>query len=234
MRSSAVSRRRGERESRQLRRSGFFWRRRRLAVEDYCSTLLREARELNAAVVAGRLVTALVPGDFSRELLVDPPTPLRERSEVFDLSVMDADFSVRTSAPIAAPFVHSIALIRRDLFDVVSFDTWYEGNSWREETDFYLAPMPSEHMRTSLLIQSAFTCEDPYVPREGSASTVSYSSISRGETRDISCRNTGIICRATYGLRGPVLLWMARYYFRRQMAQLRRIARQGMKSTYDG
>jgi hypothetical protein len=31
-----------------------------------------------------------------------------------------------------------------------------------------------------------------------------------------------------------VTLWMLRYYFRRQMAQLKRMARHGMRSTYDG
>ena len=32
---------------------------------DYCATLLREATELGASIIAGRLVTARVPGDFS-------------------------------------------------------------------------------------------------------------------------------------------------------------------------
>ena len=203
-------------------------------AEDYCSTLLREARELNAAVVAGRLVTALVPGDFSRELLVDPPTPLREKSEVFDLSVMDADFSVRTSAPIAAPFVHSIALIRRDLFDVVSFDTWYEGNSWREETDFYLAA-------NALGAHAYFTPDTACFHLRGPICASGGQRINRLVFEYLAWRNTRHLVskhwdylQSAYGLRGPAFLWMLRYYFRRQMAQLRRIARQGTKSTYDG
>ena len=58
---------------------------------------------------------------------------------MFDLDSMDARFSERVSAPIPAPYLHSIALIERKLFDQVKFDAWYAGNSWREETDFYLA-----------------------------------------------------------------------------------------------
>ncbi|HEY4954662.1 MAG TPA: glycosyltransferase family 2 protein, partial [Gemmatimonadaceae bacterium] len=107
--------------------------------EGYCSTLLNEARNLGASIIAGRLVTARVPGEFSRDLLVDPPSELRDARGVFDLASLDADFSSRTAGPIPAPFVHSIALIKSEVFNNSSFDTWYAGNSWREETDFYLA-----------------------------------------------------------------------------------------------
>jgi glycosyltransferase involved in cell wall biosynthesis len=202
--------------------------------DDYCSTLMSNAMELGASVVAGRLVTALVPGEFSRELLLDPPTPIRADGEVFDLSIMDADFSARTARPIPAPFVHSIALIRRDLFDSVSFDTWYQGNSWREETDFYLAA-------NALGAHAFFTPETVCFHLRGPICASGGQRINRLVFEYLAWRNTRHMMgkhwnylHEHYGLRGPVLLWMLRYYFRRQMGQIRRIARQGTKSTYDG
>ena len=203
-------------------------------ADDYCSTLMREAAELGASVIAGRLVTALVPREFSRELLVDTPSPLRSATEVFDMSSMDADFSSRTAAPIPAPFVHSIALIRRDLFDMVSFDTWYEGNSWREETDFYLAA-------NSLGARAFFSPDTVCFHLRGPISASGGQRINRFVFEYLVWRNTRHMLskhwdylRQSYGMRGPRLVWMLKYYVRRQVAQMRRIARSGLRSTYDG
>jgi len=202
--------------------------------DDYCSTLLREADELGAAVVAGRLVTALVPGEFSRELLIDEPSPPRDPSDVFDLSAMDADFSARTAGTVPAPFVHSIALIRRDVFDKVSFDTWYTGNSWREETDFYLAA-------NSLGARAFFTPETVCFHLRGPICASGGQRINRLVFEILAWRNTRHLVskhwaylQRAHGVRGPMSLWMLKYYFRRQMTQLKRIARHGMRSTYDG
>ncbi|HVD62031.1 MAG TPA: glycosyltransferase family 2 protein [Gemmatimonadaceae bacterium] len=203
-------------------------------ADDYCSTLLREAKELAASVIAGRLVTARVPDKFSRELLVDEPQPVRDASQVFDLSSMDADFSARTERAVPAPFVHSIALIKRDLFDTVSFDTWYAGNSWREETDFYLAA-------NSIGARAYFTPETVCFHLRGPICASGGQRINRLVFELLAWRNTNHLVskhwsylRRAYGMRGPVTLWMVRYYFRRQMAQLKRMARHGMRSTYDG
>ncbi len=201
--------------------------------DDYCSTLLREAAELGASVVAGRLVTARVPGAFTRDLLIDPPSPVREDSEVFDFTAMDADFSARPAGPIPAPFVHSIALIRRDLFDSVSFDSWYAGNSWREETDFYLAANTAG-------AKAFFTPETVCFHLRGPICAAGGQRINRLAFEYMAWRNTRYMVskhwtylHREHGLRGPVFLWMMRYYLRRQMAQLKRIARHGMKSTYE-
>jgi len=203
-------------------------------ADDYCATLLSEASELGASVIAGRLVTARVPGKFSRELLIDPPSGPRDASYIFDLSSMDADFSARTEGPIPAPFVHSIALIRRDLFDSVSFDTWYSGNSWREETDFYLAA-------NELGARGFFTPATVCFHLRGPICASGGQRINRFVFEYLAWRNTRHLVskhwtylRRTYGVRGPMFVWMLRYYFRRQVAQIRRIARHGMRSTYDG
>ena len=203
-------------------------------ADDYCSILLREANELGASVIAGRLVTALVPKEFTRELLIDAPSPTRDATEVFDMSSMDADFSSRTAAPIPAPFVHSIALIKRDLFDAVSFDTWYEGNSWREETDFYLAA-------NSLGARAFFSSDTICFHLRGPISASGGQRINRLVFEYLVWRNTRHLLskhwdylRRSYGMRGPRFMWMLRYYARRQLGQIRRIARDGMRSTYDG
>ncbi|HEX2723517.1 MAG TPA: glycosyltransferase [Gemmatimonadaceae bacterium] len=203
-------------------------------ASDYCSTLLREANELGASVIAGRIVTALVPGEFDESCLIDPPSPVRDVFEVFDLDSMDARFSERTPGPVRAPFIHSIALIRRDIFSAVGFDVWYSGNSWREETDFYLAA-------NSAGKKIYFTPSTVCFHLRGPISAVGGQRVNRVWFEYLAWRNTRYLARKhwsylqrEHGLRGTATGWTLRYFVRRQAAQLKRIARTGFRSTYRG
>ncbi|MEO8192557.1 MAG: glycosyltransferase family 2 protein [Gemmatimonadales bacterium] len=201
---------------------------------DYCATLLRQARELDASIIAGRIVTALVPGAFDEKCLIDAPSPIRNVGDVFDFEAMDARFAERLSEPVRAPFVHSIALIRRDVFSAVRFDSWYTGNSWREETDFYLAANASG---ASVYFSPDTVC----FHLRGPISALGGQRVNRLWFEYLAWRNTRYLVskhwsylQSTHGLRGTATGWTVRYYVRRQAAQLKRIARSGFRSTYRG
>lgn len=107
---------------------------------DYIETLLRDAHSLHADIIAGRLINIAVGAqvDSSRlpaleKTLSAPATP------AFDLTVFRADYHARAPEPVPAPFLHTVALIRRAVFQDATFDPGYGGNAVREETDFYLA-----------------------------------------------------------------------------------------------
>jgi len=70
------------------------------------------------------------------------------RSERFGLRDSQSTF---TSDDIEVPFICSAALVRRDAALHAGFDGAYKGNSWREETDFYLRVVENGHrvVRTS-------------------------------------------------------------------------------------
>ncbi len=202
-----------------------------LSVE-YCSTLLREARELGASVIAGRIVTARVPGEFSEENLVDPVTPAKPDDAVFDLGAMDADFSVRTAGPVPAPFIHSIALIARSLFDDLSFDEWYAGNAWREETDFYLAANAAG-------ARVYFTPNAVCYHLRGPMNATGGQRVNRLRLEYFAWRNTRYLVSkhwtylsARHGFRGNADSWMVKYFVRRQIDQIMRAIGSGMRSTY--
>lgn len=202
--------------------------------EGYCSTLLHEAEALGASIIAGRIVTAMVPGDFSEDRLVDPPSDARDYESVFDIHSMDADFSARLPAPMVAPYLHSIALIQRSMFDRLSFDTWYAGNSWREETDFYLAANASG-------AKVYFTPNAVCYHLRGPICASGGQRINRLRLEYLVWRNTRYLVskhwqylKRVHGVRGSVNGWMIRYYLRRQLAQLQRIARHGVRSTFHG
>lgn len=200
----------------------------------YCATLLRQAGELGASVIAGRIVTALVPGEFDESSLVDPESPLRDAAEVFDLESMDARFAERTRGPVPAPYVHSIALISRKLLDEVKFDSWYSGNSWREETDFYLA---AGACGAKIYFTPATVC----FHLRGPISAVGGQRVNRLWFEYLAWRNTRYLVnkhwpylKRAHGLSGSSTAWMVRYYLRRQAGQLRRVAKSGFRSTYRG
>jgi glycosyltransferase involved in cell wall biosynthesis len=201
---------------------------------DYARALLEDASRLSASIIAGRIVTARVPREFSETLLVDPAFPPIDEAGVFDLESMEADFSARTQAPVRAPFLHSIALIRRDVFDRVSFDSWYGGNAWREETDFYLSA-------NSMGDQAWFTPSAVCYHLRGPICSTGGQRINRLHYEWLAWRNTRHLVskhweylHTRYGVRGSVNGWMLRYYSRRQIAQLRRVATNGLRSNFDG
>src|SRR6266498_403877 len=202
--------------------------------EGYCRTLFDEAKNLSASVIGGRIVTARVPGEFSETLLVDPPSAPVYASVVFDFEAMDADFSARTPGPVKAPFLHSIALIKKDVFDHVSFDDWYAGNSWREETDFYLAANTAGDQAYFTPNAVCFHLRGPICSTGGQrVNRLLYEYIAWRNTRHLVSKHWSYL-RAEYGMRGSVIGWMLRYYSRRQLAQLRRLARFGVRSHFDG
>jgi GT2 family glycosyltransferase len=200
----------------------------------YCSTLLKEARALGAAIIAGRIVTARVPGEFSQDLLSDPPRETKEAAAVFDLRSMEADFSARVAKPVVAPFLHSIALIRRSLLDEVSFDTWYSGNSWREETDFYLA---ANAMGAKVYFTPNAVCyhlRGPICASGGQRiNRLRFEYLAWRNTRHLVSKHWSYL-KDVHGLSGSVNRWMLKYYVRRQLSQLKRVARYGGRSTYRG
>lgn len=202
--------------------------------DGYCATLLREAGELEASIIAGRIVTALVPGNFSEDCLIDAPSETRDYESVFDVDSLDADFSARLAGPTAAPYLHSIALIKRSVFDRLSFDTWYAGNSWREETDFYLAANSSG-------AKVYFTPNAVCYHLRGPICASGGQRINRLKFEYLVWRNTRYLLskhwkylKRFHGVHGSVNGWMVRYYLRRQLAQLQRIARHGARSTFRG
>lgn len=200
---------------------------------NYCSALLREARELDASIIAGRIVTARISGEFSEELLVDPATA-QHQGDVFDLRSMDADFSLRIAEPVLAPFLHSIALIRRTVFDRTSFDAWYGGNSWREETDFYIAANAAGAIVYFTPNATCYHLRGPICASGGQRiNRLQFEMLAWRNTRHLVSKHWDYL-KSAHGLRGSAIGWMLRYYFRRQVAQLRRAVRHGARSSYRG
>jgi glycosyltransferase involved in cell wall biosynthesis len=100
----------------------------------YAARLLDCATRHGAAIAAGRILYPL-PGESDEEVMRRHAGPVQER---LDRRRLHFDASSAADQDLEVPFIHSISLIAREVFETVRFDTGYRGNAYREETDFYL------------------------------------------------------------------------------------------------
>ncbi len=200
---------------------------------DYIPTLLNQAKEFNAAAIAGRLLVGRVPGDFSPDLLQDDVASSSD-AQVFDLANLEADFAAKPSSPVPAPYLHTIALIRRSVFDSVSFDTWFAGNGWREETDFYVSLNESG-------LGVYFTPDTACYHLRGPICASGGQRINRLAVEYYALRNTRYFAakhwsylKKQFGFTGTVDTWLAGFFARRTLRQLNRILRGDSRSSLKG
>jgi len=200
--------------------------------EGYIGTLLEQAQQLNADIIAGRLVTALVPDKFSLDCLRDVPSGATD--SIFDFTCFEADFAARTSQPIPAPFLHTIALIRRSIFDKIAFDPWYRGNAHREETDFYLMANVKGFCVFFTPGAVCFHLRGPISASGGQRiNRIAVEYWHFVNTRHMLEKNWPYLQRR-YGFKGSVTTWMLGYLMRRQHSHVQRLLRTGYKSTFQG
>lgn len=101
------------------------------------ATLLEHLGASGADIIAGRRINVL-PGESNRDAL------LRVRGYADPLIegwAMVGNHHVDTGYDVEVPLLDACALMRRELFDRLSFDPGYRGNGWREETDFQIAAL---------------------------------------------------------------------------------------------
>jgi glycosyltransferase involved in cell wall biosynthesis len=198
--------------------------------DDYTSVLAADARKTGADEIAGRIVTARVGETFDPSKLTDDGQA-RKTDTVADMTMIDADFAVHTAAPIAIPFLHAVALVRRSVFDRVSFDGTFRGNGWREETDLYLSLIADGG-------KVVFTPNTACYHLRGAISATGGQRIARWRVEYFAALNTlklvekhWPMLRRQYGYRGTPLTWTMGFMARREKQQMQRCMR-GHRSTF--
>lgn len=199
-------------------------------AEDYCRNLVAEAGRVGADILAGRLVTALVGEDFSH-LDLDPHVNDR-RGPVCDMRNFVADFDACPIGTVPVPFVHTIALIRREIFGGIGFDEWYKGGAQREETDFYLTAVERGYKVCFTPKTTCYHLRGPICSSGGQRINrllvEYYFAIN---TFHMVSKHWGLL-EKEYGFKGGALAWTLMYLVRRLVAQLARIIRGDFVSTF--
>ena len=105
--------------------------------QNYINNLLQEAEKISAKIIAGRILNVIgVSNDFDPSKIHDKEAPYRD--DIFDTKHFTARFDALSKNPLAAPFLHAVALVHSSVFTVAGIDKRYKGTAHREETDFYL------------------------------------------------------------------------------------------------
>lgn len=107
------------------------------APSDYAEVLLAEAFTADAALVGAPWLNAT-------ELTLEGALALARQAPVSVVSLL-TPVSVFTRTGVESPFFHSACLVRSDIAKKFLFDRDYRGNSWREETDFFLRITTAGH-----------------------------------------------------------------------------------------
>jgi GT2 family glycosyltransferase len=97
---------------------------------DYAVTLRAVAERHEADIVGAPLVNT--PGTDETVAQFAAQIPRRSRAPT-----MDED-GIFPAADVQTPFLPARSLVRRSVFEKVSFDEGYVGNAYREETDFFV------------------------------------------------------------------------------------------------
>ena len=101
---------------------------------DYVARLTGHLAGGAASVAAGRIVNAR----HGQSLLDARAAADRSLGSPLNMPTLQSDFSRLCPGVHRVPFLHSVALMPKQLILELGFDNGYRGNQYREETDFYV------------------------------------------------------------------------------------------------
>lgn len=192
--------------------------------DDYVQVLQRQAAEIGADIIGGRLVNVPVPGKFAEQMLKDT-VPDISSGGVFNLSLFSMESSARPDRPMVAPFLHSVVLVRRCVFEQVTYDPWYRGNGVREETDFCLSAGAAGFRLFFSPDAVCFHLRGPVADRGGQRmSRIGMEFWNLVNTYHLVSKHWPYLAR-TYSFHGSPLAWIAKYACHRYVFAAQHIAR---------
>jgi GT2 family glycosyltransferase len=99
--------------------------------------LAKSLCQTNADIIAGRRIWMRF-GETHKDAL---SRANNNRHPPVNTRLMEVNSHAITAQPVEVPLVNATMLIRRHVFDFVSFADCYPGNAWREESDFQLSAL---------------------------------------------------------------------------------------------
>lgn len=99
--------------------------------DDYLQNLFADMIKTGADIIAGRILY-LKKGESHDDAL---RRCNNSKKPLIDYNTLQGYFSVNPPEPIQVPFVHACFLARKAIFSEIDYDTSFQGNGYREETD---------------------------------------------------------------------------------------------------
>jgi len=108
---------------------------------DYINILYKQLKEFSCDIISGKLINVRIDSqykikDYINNINIQNFIGFPQDFKPFKLSEKTLDIGV----PIEVPFTHAIVLTKKSICNNVVFDSFYTfGNSYREDTDFFLS-----------------------------------------------------------------------------------------------
>ena len=102
---------------------------------NYSKILLNHLKKNNVDIIAGKLI------NLKEQKCIRPffELPNDINGPIIDYKIFKGYFFKKTNRDIRVPFVHAVAMIKKEIFRYQNFDeSLFKYNYYREETDFYL------------------------------------------------------------------------------------------------
>lgn len=104
------------------------------------AVLLADMQEYNADLVGAKALYMYYAKQWKTltAFVKKHDTYAKTIEEIVNVQTMYADFSKSVTAPVEVPFTQACFLTRANIAQQTLFDTHYQGNAYREETDFVI------------------------------------------------------------------------------------------------
>lgn len=107
-------------------------------ASDYTETLYNQLKSYSCGIISGKLIDIQIgPSCKIEDHIKNLKHSFGFPIDYKPLRISHKKFE--SGKPVEVPHTHAIALVKDDIFNNISFDPWYSGNGYREETDFFLS-----------------------------------------------------------------------------------------------
>lgn len=99
--------------------------------KSYVHALYNDMEKTGADIIAGRII--YLRENESYKDAINRHNNLKK--PIIDYNILEGNFGVNVSAPLNVPFVHACFLAKKEIYSKIKYDTNFQGNGYREETD---------------------------------------------------------------------------------------------------
>ncbi len=107
---------------------------------DYIDSLHSQIKEFHCDIISGKIISLKINSEQGVEKSIKSINNKDVIGFPQDFKPFQVPEKILTlGIPVEVPFTHAVCLLKKSICDENLFDSWYAGNGFREETDFFLS-----------------------------------------------------------------------------------------------
>ena len=107
---------------------------------DYIDSLHSQIKEFHCDIISGKIISLKINSEQDVEKSIKSINNKDVIGFPQDFKPFQVPEKILTlGIPVEVPYTHAVCLLKKSICDENLFDSWYAGNGFREETDFFLS-----------------------------------------------------------------------------------------------